>query len=219
MLRELAYVPSHYQPRLVGGAVLWSRDGADAPAATIVPDAIRAIERLLAYRLQRAVHVVVYGSNAEACRALDRPIAPTMLLAPLHTPALALVALQAPSVDPRNGDAQRMRRHLCHELGHLFAAERTGSVKRLGDGNRGLRLASWVDEGFAENVAAAAAQRPDIIDAALQRAATATPSEERLVAAFDDLGSPDRDAAFAIATARIWRAVQAHGLRCVFDSL
>ena len=142
-----------------------------------------------------------------------------MLVAPLHTPALALIAVQAPSVDARNGDPARMRRHLCHELAHVFAAERTGSVKRLGDGNRGMRLASWVDEGFAVSVAAAAAQQPDIIDAALARSSGATLSDAELAAAFDDLRSPDRDAAFAIATARIWRAVQAHGFRFVFASL
>lgn len=84
----------------------------------MVDDALRAIERLLAYRLRRELHVVVYGSNEEACRALDRRVPPTMLMAPLHTHELALIALQSPSVDPRNGDRERMRRHLGHVQAH-----------------------------------------------------------------------------------------------------
>ncbi|HEX6838937.1 MAG TPA: hypothetical protein VF334_20300 [Polyangia bacterium] len=199
--------------------MVWGRDGSDAFIAALVDDAVRAVERLLAHRLTRALHVVAYASNEEACRALDRRVPATMLLAPLHTSTLALVALQAPSVDPRNGDVQRMRRLLCHELAHVLVAERTGSVKRLGDGNRGMRVSSWVDEGLAVCVAAAAAQQPDVIDAALERSAAAALSEDALAAAFDDLTSRDRDAAFAVATARIWRAVQAHGFRFVFAGL
>jgi len=142
-----------------------------------------------------------------------------MLLAPLHTPELALVALQAPSVDSRNGDARRMRRHLAHELAHVFVAERTASVKRLGDGNRGMRVQSWVDEGFAENVAAALDDERQVVDAALARSARTTMTDDTLAAAFDDLASTTRDDAFAVATARMWRAVQAHGFRFVFASL
>jgi hypothetical protein len=213
------HVPADYYSLSVGDAVLWGRDRSEALAALLFEEARGTIERLLDYRLSRIVHVVVYASNEEACRSLDRRVAPTQLLAPLHTPALALVALQAPAVDPLNGDPERMRRHLCHELAHVFSAERTGSVKRLGDEDRGMRLSSWVDEGFAENVAAAAAARPDIIEAALQRSSVAEMSDERLASAFGDLSSTDRAAAFATATARVWRAAQARGLKFVFENL
>ena len=98
-LGELLYVPAGYEPTAMGDATLWGRPGDGALAATLVPAGVRALERLLGHRLRRRLHVVVCASNAEACRALDRRLSPTALLAPLHTPSLALVALQAPWVD------------------------------------------------------------------------------------------------------------------------
>jgi hypothetical protein len=199
--------------------VLWGHDGSDTFVAALIPECIEGIERLLELQLRRAVHVVVYATNAEARRALDRDVASDMLLAPFHASDVALLALQAPTVNPRNGDERRMRRHLCHELAHIFAAERTGSVKRLGDGNRGMRIAAWVDEGFAEVLASRVAGQPEVIDAALQNADTTTLGDDEIAAAFDELSSPNRRAAFALATARVWRAVEQRGFRFVFDHL
>jgi hypothetical protein len=216
---DLEYVPADYQPAAIGTSVLWSREPSASPVAELLPESIAAIERLLDYRLSRTLHVVVYASNEEACRALGRRLSATALLAPLHTRKLALIALQAPGIDARNGDRQRLRRHVCHELSHVFSAERTGSVKRLGDDDRGMRLSSWVDEGFAENVAASAAARPDVIEAALKSSAVANLSDDQLAVAFRDLNSADRGSAFATATTRIWRALQAHGFEFVFENL
>lgn len=204
------HVPGDYKARAVGRIVVWGRDGSDAHAAALVPDALEAVEQLLAYRLHRIVHVVAYASNAEACAALDRAVVPTQLLAPLHTPELALIAMQI---------GEPPLRHVCHELAHVFTAERTGSVKRLGDHDIGMRLPRWLDDGFAVCVAAAVAGRPDTIEAALARSAAAEMSEEQLHAAFGDLASPDRSLAFAIATARVWQEVQAHGFPAVFAEL
>lgn len=186
---------------------------------TLVDDVVRTVERLLAYRLRRALHVVVYASNEKACRALDRQVPASALLAPLHTRELALIAAQSPAADPRNGDAARMRRHLCHELAHVCSAERTGSVKRLGDGGRDMRLPSWLDEGFAVNVAAAATASPELVEAAIAACAGQAMSSERMAAAFADLNSPDRELAFATATAHVASDIRAHGLTVVFERL
>jgi len=212
-------VPGEYASQPLGGAVVWSRAPGEPTPAGLLPDAIRSVERLLDYRLRRTVHVVVYDSNEEACRALGRRVEPTMLLSPLHTRELSLVALQAPAVDPQNGDSERMWRHLCHELGHVFSAERTGSIKRLGDDNRHMRIPEWADEGFAEVVAAEVAARPDIIDTALRRSSVVSMSDDEMARAFRDLNSKVRDVASATATARVWRAVQTRGLRFVFEHL
>jgi hypothetical protein len=199
--------------------VFWGRDGSESVAATLAPGCLDGIEQLLQFRLERTVHVVVYGTNADARAALDRDVAPTMLLAPYHANDESLLALQAPSVDERNGDERRMRRHICHELAHTFAAERTGSLKRLGDGNRDMRIESWVDEGFAVVLASRVADQPDVIEAALRNAAIANLSSDEITAALDDLSSPNRRAAFALATVRVWRAIDLHGFRYVFDHL
>jgi hypothetical protein len=183
---DLKYVPAGYQPIFLENAVLWGGNRSGSLAAALVPEGTRSIERLLAYRLSRTLHIVVYDSNEEACRALGRRVAPTALLAPLHTRRLALVALQAPSVDRRNGD---------------------------------MRLASWVNEGFAENVAASVAMRPDVIHAALERCSALEMSDHQLATAFEDLNSVDREVAFAAATVRVWRALQVHGFMSVFENL
>jgi hypothetical protein len=212
--------------------VFWGIDGSDSVAAALAPTCLDGIEQLLQFHLQRTVHVVVYATNADARAALDRDVAPTMLLAPYHAKGESLLAVQAPSVDDMNGDERRMRRHICHELAHTFAAERTGSLKRLGDGNCGMRIASWVDEGFAVVLASRVADQPDVIEAVLRNAdspsqpnsrqgepGTTELSEDEIAAAFDDFSSPDRRAAFALATVRVWQAVDRHGYRFVFDHL
>jgi len=213
----MQYVPERYRSTTRDEIVLWSCDGTEPVLAPLLVESRRAIERLLEYRLQRTLHAVVYATHDEARRALDREVSPDGLLAPLHTPALALIAWQSPAADPRNGDRVRMRRHLAHELGHVFTAERTGSVKSLGDGDRGMRIAPWIDEGFADVVAATVADRPDVIERALANADSRT--DEQLAAAFRDLGSPDRAVASAIATARMWRTVQLQGFPRVFETL
>ncbi len=216
---RLEYVPPHYHPTFYGNIVIWGENGSELFATTLVQEGTEKIERLLNHRLKRTLHVVVYASNKEACRALGRDVAPAALLAPLHQPGHALVALQAPIVDPRNGDPRRMQRHICHELAHVFAAERTNSVKRLGDEDRGMHLLSWVNEGFAENVAASSLSRPEIVHTALRRLPTADMANERLETAFRALDAPERKLAFAVATVRVWRALETHGYRFVFENL
>jgi len=49
-----------------------------------------------------------------------------------------------------------MRRIVAHELAHLWILEATSSQKTLGDGNRDLRVSSWLNEGIYESVGLAA---------------------------------------------------------------
>jgi hypothetical protein len=215
----LRYVPAGYRQSLRDGIGFWFRDEVDVAIVAIVCEARAAVEALLDHRLVRALHVVVYASNEEARRALDREVSASALLAPLHTRASALIAMQSAAADARNGDLLRMRRHICHELAHVFSSERTESEKFLGDGDRGMRMPSWVDEGFAENVSALACAMPEIVAKALARNVAENVSLARMAAAFSDLNSEDRPAAFATATTIVSRAIEKHGLRHVFDHL
>jgi hypothetical protein len=216
---EVAHVPAHYRPKMRGKVVFWGHLDSESLAIDVVPPALARIEQLLGHHLERRLHVVAYSSHAEACEALNRRLSVCGLMAPLHTETYAVLVLIGPNVDPRNGDRRRMYRHICHELAHVFSAERTASVKHLGDGDRGMRVRSWVNEGFAENVAATVAERPDIIEAAVHGSAGLTMSPEAMDAAFRDLESADRALAFAFATVQIWRAVHRHGYPYVFENL
>lgn len=110
-----------------------------------------------------------------------------------------------------------MRRQSCHELAPVLAAECTGSLKRLGDGNRNMRLAPWVDEGFAVVAAARTANQLAILETARKRYGSAQLSDRELDAALVDFAATQRDLAFAIATVRVLEAVEQHGIRFVFQ--
>jgi hypothetical protein len=112
-----------------------------------------------------------------------------------------------------------MLRHLCHEVSHVCAAERTGSVKRLGDGDVGMRLLPWVDEGFAVCVAAHAAAQPDTLGRMPGGDSDAGESMEVVDDELRALDSPRRSWAFGVATARVWAGIERHGFRFVFDRL
>lgn len=213
-MRRPTYVPATHEPTSLPHATLWSA----APAPLVegwVEDALARVLACLEHRPSRALHVVVYASVQESDAALDRRIPATMLLAPLHQRELALIAVHAPETHPANRDAERMLRHLCHEIAHVCTAEVTGSLKRLGDRDAHLNVEPWVDEGIAECVAAVAADQPEVIERAASRAVGRMSADE-MNAAFRDLDSPDRTAAFAHATMAVWRAAQRHTLPGVF---
>jgi hypothetical protein len=140
-----------------------------------------------------------------------------MLLAPFQSATDSVIAVQSASADPLNADLERMRRLLAHEVAHVAVALQTKSEKRLGDGNRSMRVRPWVNEGFACVVAAIAVNRVELLERQVARAVET--SIDDLDAALDDLSDERRGNAFAIATARVWSAVQARGLGHVFRSL
>lgn len=130
-----------------------------------------------------------------------------------------MIVAQSPDAVPRNGNELRMRRQSCHELAHVLAAECTGSLKRLGDANRNMRLAPWVDEGFAVVAAARTANQLAVLETARKRYASAQLSDLELDAALVDVAATQRDLAFALATVRVLEAVEQHGIRFVFQHL
>jgi hypothetical protein len=222
---RIDYVPPSYHAVELANATLWTSTPGAATAATFEPirdiltTSIDEVRELVAFVPTRRLHVVVYPSTSDSRRALDRNLEPTSLLAPLHTATHALIALHSAEADARNADPYRMRRHLCHEIAHVLNAERSGSRKRLGDGNVDMRIRPWVDEGFAECVAAVVAARPDIVQQALRAATHLAMSLSEADAVFRDLTSLDRGRAAALATSTVWRAVTTHGFPFVHAHL
>jgi hypothetical protein len=211
-------VPASYVASLTARTSVWMRAGAATePCESILDGVIAAVEDHLDFRLNSQLHVVIYASNLEAQAALGRPVPPSMLLAPFQTAGECVVAVQSSAADVSNGDLARMRRHLAHEFAHVAVALRTCSQKRLGDEDRGMRVQPWVNEGFACVVAAMLCGRPDILDRELVRPADVRVTD--LNVALNDLLAMNRSVAFAVATARVWRAVRAFGLRAVFATL
>nr|NJM04599.1 hypothetical protein [Desulfobacula sp.] len=73
-----------------------------------------------------------------------------MAMAPYSTDKCGLIIVQSAVADPMNGDLQRMRRILAHELCHLLVREKSGSSQCLGDGLKDLKVRPCLDEGIAE---------------------------------------------------------------------
>jgi hypothetical protein len=200
---------------------LWQRPqgGRTEPWAPLLDDLVIEMERHLSFEIRCRLHVVVYSTNEEARATLGRAVPTSMLLAPVQGPDDSVIAVQSVAADARNGDCGRMRRHLCHELAHVMVALRTGSEKRLGDGDRDMHVSPWVNEGFAVCVAAMITGRLDLIEEALAGEPAWPGRQIDLDVALNDLNGENRSAAFAIATARLWRAIQTHGLDDVFANL
>jgi hypothetical protein len=187
------------------------------PCESVVDQVVTSVEDELDQRFDGQLHVVVYHSNATARVTLDRVVPASMLLVPWQTSSAAVVAVQSVAAHVVNGDVDRMRRKLAHEFAHVAAALRTGSEKCLGDGDRSMRILSWVNEGFACVVSAVVCDRTDLLDR--EAAHEALPPTTDLNIALSDLNHAHRSAAFAVATARVWRAVRKYGLRRVFGTL
>ena len=217
-------VPDSYHPLELRGARVWLHpaDGAEFPLLREIQAALDGVQNLLDFQMRRDVHFVVYGSCEDAARSLGIRVANTFLLAPLHTSTEAFVVMHSPRLHALNGNSDRMLRHLCHEISHMCCAERTGSKKRLRDGDVGMRFPAWVDEGFAECVSAQVANRPEIITRALSECPEPAVEPQllrELNVNLADLDSPERERAFSVATAIVWRAVERHGLSRVFNEL
>ena len=60
----------------------------------------------------------------------------------------SLIIVQNAMADSMNGDLQRMRRVLAHEICHLFVRGKSCSSSFLGDGLKDMKVRPWIDEGF-----------------------------------------------------------------------
>lgn len=61
---------------------------------------------------------------------------------------------------------------LVHEIAHRFAAEKTGSIKQLGDGDRSMHVSAWLNEGLAELLCYTFLKDAARMDAALRSSRT-----------------------------------------------
>ena len=126
-------------------------------------------------------------------------------MAPFCDDASSLVIVQSARCNVRNADPDRMLRLLAHELTHAFAAEKTGSTKRLGDGQMGMNLSSWLNEGLAEVVSLTVTGFVEQVQRAEQvfRAGLEHPPFGILSHRLDSLDDPLRGTAFETVTGAV----------------
>ena len=84
--------------------------------------------------------------------SLDRKVPGNMAMAPYATDKGGLIIVQNANADSINGNLQRMRRVLAHEICHLFVREKSGSSQCLGDELKDLKVRPCLDEGLAEYI-------------------------------------------------------------------
>jgi len=152
----VSYVPDPYVQENHARFVLHHSPAEDAAViqwvSEIMTQGLAFSFETLRFRPCRALHLCVFHSNTDACEQLRRAISPTMAMAPYADADVGLLMIHSPITDPLNADRTRMLRVLVHEIVHQLVAERSGSTKILGDGNRNMRVSTWITEGIAEYV-------------------------------------------------------------------
>lgn len=151
---RIPHVPDAYRAVHLGSATLHvSRGEAGAFVSKLqhwTIGALRFLRDRLAFTPRRQLHVCAYHRSDEARQFLGRTVSATLAMAPYASATDSVVIVHSEALDSRNGDDVRMRRLLTHEVMHQATAEVTGSTKSLGDGNRGMGISTWLNEGMAE---------------------------------------------------------------------
>jgi hypothetical protein len=150
----IPFVPKEYSCHQYNGFRLWHAKDEDQTSIDLIFNtSAYALDQLfnrLRFKNKRKIEICLYHSNEQAVLSLDRRIPRNMAMAPYSTSAGSLIIVQNAITDPINGDLQRMRRILIHEICHLFVREKSKSTTFLGDGQKNMNVRPWIDEGFAE---------------------------------------------------------------------
>jgi hypothetical protein len=151
---QIPFVPKEYSYIECHGFRLWhSEDELKSQIDLIIEAGEYAVDYLrseLEFNNLRKIEICLYHSNHQAVSSLNRKITGNMAMAPFATNQGGLVIVQSAAADPVNGNHQRMRRILTHEICHLFVREKTRSSQCLGDGLKDLKVRPCLDEGLAE---------------------------------------------------------------------
>ncbi len=222
---KFPFIPPGYRKIDCTGFTLFT--GKEEPAATLgvlrdsTTEALNSLEILLDYSHQRKLAVCCYDSNKTARTFLQRVIDSTFAGAPFCDDVKALIIVQSPGADARNGDQTRMKRVIAHEITHHLAAEITGSRKTLGDGNVNKYIPAWLDEGLAEVVCkTVCGLNADLSEAAIHfQQCTHPMTFSQMNLHLDDLVSDLRQIAFSYSTAAVYTLVRKRGIRDVFRNL
>jgi hypothetical protein len=150
----ILFVPKEYSYIECQGFRLWhSEDELKSQIDLIIEAGEYALDYVrskLNFKNLRKIEICLYHSNHQAVSSLNRNIAGSMAMAPYSTDHGGLIIVQSSVADPVNGNLQRMRRILAHEICHLFVREKSGSSQCIGDGLKDLKVRPCLDEGLAE---------------------------------------------------------------------
>ncbi len=184
-------------------------------------DVTRFVTECVGFQPRRHLHVCAYHTVDDARECLGRTMVPTFAMAPFASETDSVVTVHSALLDPLNGDALRMRRLIAHEVTHQAIAELTGSTKVLGDGNRGMHVSTWLNEGLAEMVGWLAVDAGGRLSGLRRRFEKAPEhfSFGTLSARLDDLDHPARASAFDHVTAAVCVLSEDIGLRSLFAQL
>jgi hypothetical protein len=165
--------------------------------------------------------VVSFLTSEEACGTLDRRVPATMALAPYAGETVCLVVVQSPAADPQNADTIHMMGTLVHEIAHQFVAEKTGSTKRLGDGDRSMHVLAWLNGGLAELLRCTFLKDAARMDAALRESRNASDrlTWREIGRLLDDLADQRRADAFVRATEAVAELARKVEIPQLFDRL
>ena len=73
----------------------------------------------------------------------------------------ANISLFSEKANAINSNMNRTKRHILHELMHLWITYETGSIRLMHDKNEGLNIPVWLDEGLSEYVSLTLTEEDD----------------------------------------------------------
>ena len=222
---EFPYIPGGYRHIELSDFSLFASPDESSAHVEWLKQTVRevsdALRSFLNFCPKRRLAVCCYRSNQEACECLDRKIDSTMALAPFDDNSKGLIAIQSPEANRRNGDSDRMKRILAHEMAHQFVSEISNSKKVLGDGNVNRIVPAWLDEGFAVVVSRLVWNDITPLKESIElfNNCTELMTFGELNWHLDDLWSKLRDKAFMCSTAAVYSLVQETSVDYVFRNL
>jgi hypothetical protein len=217
---SIPFVPKEYSFIECTGFRLWhSHNEPKSHIELIIEAASYALDQIcnrLRFKNLRKIEICLYHSNEQAVSSLDRRIPGNMAMAPYSTNKGSLIIVQNAMADSMNGDLQRMRRVLAHEICHLFVREKSCSSSFLGDGLKDMKVRPWIDEGLAEYLSWRCIGKRNPI---LQNHFEYINNLDEVDRFLNDFNADERTAAFYTSTRLVESFIKELGLINFFESM
>ena len=110
------------------------------------------------------VDFYLFYTLEDSLNTLCKEVPASVFMVPYCTNKHTIIIGHSPTLEQRNKDTKRIRRHLIHEFVHIMNWRLTSSKKILGDNNINIKIPSWCDEGLAEIIALKLSDNPSKIN-------------------------------------------------------
>jgi hypothetical protein len=150
------YIPNQYKITNLGQIIIahscFEKPEYIKEITNTIDDCVAAFCKILKIEKDYRLNFVIYNSKIDFEIVAKRKISPSSLMVLFSDQVESTIGLFSCILDERNNDMNRMRRHIVHEIMHVWISIKTDSKRELGDQLRWLKIPNWIDEGLSEYV-------------------------------------------------------------------